>query len=204
MASLRPIRPEPDPPTPIHLRALDDLKFIRETMERSGSFTAISGLGEILVGLSAGIAAILASRQGGEDAWLAIWLAEAVVALLLTAAFAARKAARAGERLLSRPGRQVAGGLIPPLVAGLVLTIALSSAGVTDLLPGTWLLLYGTGVVTAGAFSVRIVPVMGLTFMAFGAVTLITPDAWRDPMLAFGFGGLHVIFGLIIARRYGG
>ncbi len=204
MASLRPIRPEPDPPTPIHLRALDDLKFIRETMERSGSFTAISGLGELLVGVSAGIAAILAWRQGSDGAWLAIWLAEAVVALLLTAAFAARKASHAGERLLSRPGRQVAGGLIPPLVAGLVLTVALTSAGVTSLLPGTWLLLYGTGVVTAGAFSVRIVPVMGLTFMAFGVLTLITPDAWRDPMLALGFGGLHLIFGSIIARRYGG
>lgn len=173
-------------------------------MERSGSFTAISGLGEILVGVSAGIAAILAWRLGSDGAWLAVWLAEAVVAFLLTAAFAARKASHAGERLLSRPGRQVAGGLIPPLVAGLVLTVALSSAGATDLLPGTWLLLYGTGVVTAGAFSVRIVPVMGLTFMAFGALALITPEAWRDPMLALGFGGLHVIFGSIIAHRYGG
>jgi len=204
MASLQPIRPEHDPPTPIHLRALDDLRFIRETMERSGSFTAISGLGEILVGLSAGVAAILASSQQNDGAWLGVWLGEAVLALVLTAAFAARKAARAGERLLSRPGKQVAGGLIPPLMAGLLLTVAMYGAGATDLLPGTWLLLYGTGVVTAGAFSVRIVPVMGLTFMAFGALALLTPDVWRDPVLASGFGGVHLVFGLIIARRYGG
>lgn len=204
MASLRPIRPDHEPPTPIHLRALDDLRFIRETMERSGSFTAISGLGEILVGLSAGVAAILASVQPSDGGWLTVWLGEAVVALLLATVFAARKAATAGERLLSRPGRQVAGGLIPPLMAGLILTVALFSGGSIHLLPGMWLLLYGTGVVTAGAFSVRIVPVMGLTFMLLGGLAFLTPDAWRDPVLAFGFGGLHLVFGLIIARRYGG
>ena len=204
MASLRPLPPHHEPPTPLHLRALDDLRFIRETMERSGSFTAISGFGEVLVGLSAGTAAILASAQPSDGSWLAVWLGEAVVALVLTTVFAARKAATAGERLLSRPGRQVAGGLIPPLLAGLVLTVALYRAGAVDLLPGMWLLRYGTGVVTAGAFSVRIVPVMGSTFMLLGGLALLTPDTWRDPVLALGFGGLHLVFGLVIARRYGG
>lgn len=204
MASRRPIRPDGDLPTPIHLRALDDLRFIRETMERSGSFTAISGTGEILVGISALAAAVVAHLQVGDGRWLAVWLAEAIVALALTAIFAWRKASRAGERLLSRPGKQVVGGLTPPLATGLLLTVALYGAGVPELLPGTWLLLYGTGVVTAGAFSVRIVPVMGLSFMAIGGLAFVTPDPWRDAILALGFGGLHLVFGTIIARRYGG
>ncbi len=204
MASLRPIRPDNETPTPIHLRALDDLRFIRETMERSGSFTAISGLGEMLVGVSAVVAAVIASIQPGDGRWLMIWLGEAVLALSLTGIFAATKAGQAGERLLSRPGRQVVGGLTPPLVTGLVLTIALFNVGAPELLPGTWLLLYGTGVVTAGAFSVRVVPVMGLAFMGLGSLAFVTPDHWRDLVLALGFGGLHLVFGAIIARRYGG
>lgn len=204
MASLRPIRPDSDPPTPIHLRALDDLRFIRETMDRSRSFTAISGLGEILVGVSALVAAIVAIAQPTDGRWLAVWLAEAFVALALTCAFTAAKANRAGEALLSRPGRQVVGGLTPPLIAGLVLTIALYGNGAPELLPGTWLLLYGTGVVTAGAFSVRIVPVMGVLFMGIGGAAFLIPGLERDVILAGGFGGLHIVFGAIIARRYGG
>ncbi len=204
MASLRPIRPDTDSPTPIHLRALDDLRFIRETMDRSRSFTAISGMGEILVGVSALLAALIAIVQPTDGRWLAVWLAEAVVAIALTCAFTAAKASRAGEALLSRPGRQVVGGLTPPLIAGLILTVALFGNGAPELLPGTWLLLYGTGVVTAGAFSVRIVPVMGVLFMVVGGLAFLTPVLERDIVLACGFGGLHIVFGAIIARRYGG
>ena len=204
MASIRPIRPEIDEPTSIHLRALDDLRFIRETMERNGSFTAISGVGEILVGLSAFVAAGVAYFQPGDGPWLAIWLVEAVVALAIAAYFAGRKAKRAGERLWSRPGRHVAGSLAPPLLAGLLLTFALYHTGTMDLLPGTWLLLYGTGVITAGAFSVRVIPVMGISFMLLGGLAFVLPADWRDAILAIGFGGLHVAYGFVIARRYGG
>jgi hypothetical protein len=204
MATIRPIRPEPDEPTPLHLRALDDLRFIRETMRRSASFTAISGLGQVAVGLSALAAAAIASRQPSDERWLVVWLVEAALALAIAAATTARKARQAGEALLSRPGRQVAGSLAPPLAAGLLLTLALARAGDYGLMAGTWLLLYGAGVIAAGAFSVRVVPVMGVSFMAVGACALVAPASWGDVLLAAGFGCLHVAFGALIARRYGG
>jgi hypothetical protein len=204
MATIRPIRPEPDEPTPLQLRALDDLRYIRETMRRSASFTAISGMGQVAVGVSALVAALAAWLQPSDERWLAVWLVEATLALGIAAGTTAQKARRAGEPLLSRPGRQVAGSLAPPLAAGLLLTLALAGSRDYGLMPGTWLLLYGAGVIAAGAFSVRVVPVMGLSFMAFGACTLVAPDAWRDLMLAAGFGGLHVAYGAIIARRFGG
>ena len=85
-----------------------------------------------------------------------------------------------------------------------MITIIIWQVNRPNLLPGLWLLLYGTGVVTAGAFSVRIVPVMGLCFMILGTTTLFFPVVWINYMMALGFGGLHIMFGIIIARKYGG
>ena len=82
--------------------------------------------------------------------------------------------------------------------------MVLYRANMAGAIPGMWLLLYGTGVVTGGAFSVRIVPVMGLCFMALGAVALFCPPAWGSAFLGAGFGGLHILFGIVIARKFGG
>jgi hypothetical protein len=183
---------------------MDNLRFIRETMEGAACFTAVSGIGEMVVGLTALLASWLASRQQGLRGWLLTWLGEAVVACILTCGAIGWKARRAEISLLTAPGRRFALGLLPPLAAGALLTAILVAAGASAFLPGTWLLLYGTGVVTGGAFSVRIVPVMGLAFMALGAITLLCPFAWGDALLAGGFGGLHLVFGALIARGHGG
>lgn len=205
MATVHSIRPDRDDPSlELHARAMDNLRFIRETMERAGSFTAVSGWGAVVVGMTAVGAAWVASRQHTPEAWLAVWWAEALFSLGIGGWTTARKARAAKMPLLSGPGRKFALSLAPPLVAGALLSAFLFDVGLVAALPGVWLLLFGTGVVTAGAFSVRIVPVMGMCFMALGTAALFTPAAWGNAVMALGFGGLHIVFGAIIAWRYGG
>ncbi len=191
-------------PHPLRDQALDNLRFIRQTMERAGSFTAVPGWGQVAVGVTALAAALVAARQTSVELWLATWLGEAVVALAIGGSTMVRKAYAVNDPILSGPGRRFGLSVLPPMVVGGLLTIALYRAGLWQALPGTWLLLYGAGFVTGGAFSVRIVPVMGLCFMFAGSVALFTPAAWGTWCMAAGFGGLHIVFGAIIARRYGG
>lgn len=205
MPPTSPIRPlQPNEPVELHVRAMDNLRFIRETMERAGSFTAVSGWGEVVIGVTAILAALLAARQRSPEAWLAVWSGAAILSMGIGLLTTARKARRARMPLLSGPGQKFALSLAPPLLAGALLTAALFRAGVVGILPGVWLLLFGVGMVTAGAVSVRVVPVMGFCFMGIGTVALITPPEWGDVWMAAGFGGLHIVFGTLIARRYGG
>jgi len=204
MASVRPIRVGPPETVALHTRAMDNLRFIRETMERAGAFTAVPGWGGFAMGVSALAATVFAARQSSAGAWLAIWLIEGVFAIALGAWTMKRKADSAQLPLLSAPGRRFLLSFAPPLLVGALLTLVLYEAGLTRVIPGTWLLLYGTGVVTGGAYSVRVVPLMGMCFMLVGAVALFCPFSWGTALLGVGFGGLHVVFGIIIARRYGG
>ena len=204
MATVRTIRATRAEPVSLQTHAMDNLRFIRETMERAGSFTAVPGWGGIAMGASALIAAGVAAYQPSLERWLATWLLEAAFAMVLAVLAIGRKAKAAQGPVLSAPARRFVLSFAPPLIVGGLLTAVLYRAGILAAIPGTWLLLYGTGVVTGGAFSVRVVPVMGLCFMFMGAVALFCPFTWGNALLAAGFGGLHLIFGAIIARRYGG
>jgi hypothetical protein len=184
--------------------AADDLRFIRQTLANSGSFTAVSGRGQMVVGATALAAAYLASRMPDFDRWAAVWAAEALLAMGIAIASSVRKARASQTPLLSGAGRKFVLTLLPPLVAGAALTLVLAQAGLTAFVPGLWLLLYGTAVATGGSFSVRAVPVMGYCFMVLGAAALWAPAAWTDLLMAAGFGGLHLVFGGMIAREYGG
>ena len=205
MASLHqfPSRVKEEPPA-LHDRAMDNLRFIRETMERASSFTAVPGWGVVLMGATALAASFVAAQQTSRNLWLATWAVEALLALVIGGWAMDRKARRAATPLLSGPGRKFALSYSPPILVGVLLTIALYRSGMASTLPGVWLLLYGTGVVTGGAFSVKIVPVMGLCFILLGAVALFAPASLGNYLMAAGFGGLHIIFGGIIARRHGG
>jgi len=204
MGSIHLVIPEKEEPPALHERAMDNLKYIRETMERATAFTGISGWGQVAIGFTAIVSASISAQQKTFKAWLAVWMAEAVIALLIAGWSIDRKARAAKMPLLSGPGRKVAFSLSPPIFAGAIVTVVLYRAGLTNAIPGLWLLLYGTGVVTGGMFSVSVVPIMGLCFMALGAAAFFAPAEYANWLMAAGFGGLHIVFGVIIARRYGG
>ena len=211
MSDPRPCRRRPvrsrvpsDPPDLSDPGALEHLQIIRETMERSSAFTAVPGWGFVATGVTALIAAPIALRQTTADGWLAAWLIEALVAVTIVLATMHQKAARLGENMLSISGRRLFIGALPALAAGGLLTIALMWSGTVHLIPGVWLVLYGVAVMQAGAFSVRTVPAMGAAFVACGALALPLPWFWANITLAVGFGLVHIVFGILIARRHGG
>ncbi len=189
---------------PLERHAAENIRFIRETMERASSFTAVPGAGGVGMGLTALLAAGISLETPTPGAWLGVWLVEAAVAIAIGSAAMARKARRTGADMFSGPARRFLLTLTPPLAAGALLTLALARLGRFELLPGVWLLLYGTAVVTGGAMSVRPVLGMGALFMLLGAAALASPSAWGTAYLAAGFGGLQIVFGFLIARRHGG
>jgi hypothetical protein len=191
-------------PPALHDRAMDNLRYIRETMELATAFTGISGWGEIAIGVTALLASLIAAQQATFNAWLAVWIAEGLISLLIAGWSMDRKTRTIKMPLGSGPGRKAVFSLTPPMIAGGLLTIVLVQAGLTNAIPGVWLLLYGTGVITGGMYSVKVVPIMGICLMVLGALALFSPPAFANWFMAAGFGGLHVVFGAIIVRKYGG
>jgi hypothetical protein len=200
----RPRATQTGEPPALHARAMDNLRFIRESMESASTFTAVSGWGQAAIGATALAASYAAWVQTTRRGWLAVWFAEAVLSLLIAGCAMWRKARAREVALLSRPGRKLVVNFAPPVAVGALLTVVLFRAGESGLIPAVWLLLYGAGVITGGAFSARVVPAMGLCFMLAGAAALFLPWAAANALLAAGFGALHIIFGFVIARRHGG
>ena len=205
MATLIPLRRR-NPATPPDLQghAMDNLRFIRETMERAGLLTAFPGWGQVMIGGTALLAAVIAARAPTAEGWLVTWIVEAMVSIVIGTATMARKARLANAPLFNEVGRRFMLSFSLPILVGALLTVVLFQARLFGAMPGMWLLLYGTAVATGGAFSVKIVPVMGYSFMAAGAIALICPPGWGNAILAAAFGGLHLVFGFLIARRHGG
>lgn len=191
-------------PQALHDRAADDLRYIRAAMERATPFTAVSGRGYILLGVTALVAAALAARTSTATAWLAVWLVELAVAAVIAILTTAQKARRLGTPLAGAAGRKLLLGFTPVMIAGGAITFAMVRAGDATLLPGVWLAVYGAAVIGGGVFSIKPVPALGATFLTVGVATLLVTSLPGDAMLALGFGGLHIVWGILIARRHGG
>lgn len=187
-------------PVEIQTQALDNLRYIRRTIERSGSFTAVPGYGGVCMGTTALVAAYFAAQRATSQGWLTVWIGAALLALIIGTNAAWWKA----RRTSFGAARKFVVALLPAVFAGALLTALLVRANLTQHLPAVWLLLYGTAVVSGGAFSVRIVPVMGLCFLGMGAFAVFAPVDWGNTLLAIAFGGVQIVFGAIIARYYGG
>ncbi len=193
-----------DPLPSLHGRAMDNLEFIRDAMERSTEFTAVPGYGGMLMGATAIGASIVASMQPTDRGWLMTWLVEAMLAFSIGLLMMWQKSKLVETPLNSTPARKFAMGFAPPLIAGIILTGLLYFNGLFRFMPSVWLTLYGTAVVSGGAYSVRAVPIMGWLFVVLGGISVFLPAVNGNWLLGIGFGGLHIIFGLIIARKYGG
>lgn len=204
MTPVLPLRPRRAEPPEMQARAMDNLRFIRGVMESAVTFTAVSGWGQVVIGLTAVVAALVAARQALPWARVATWVAEAGIAAGISVASMALKSHAANMPLLSGPIRKLVLSFSPPVIVGAVLTAVLVLHGEYDYLPGVWMLLYGAAVVSAGTYSVKSVPVMGAAFMLVGTITLFAPVSWATALMIVSFGALHIVFGAWIAWRHGG
>ena len=193
-------------PEALRDHAVSNLRFIRDTMERAGSFTSIPGWGGFAVGIAALISGAAAQRYTSfqTQRWLATWLACAAVSSVIGFATMAIKGKRAGVSFTTGVARRFFIGYFAPMIAGAALTFSLWMDDSYRAMPAVWLLLYGASFISSGAFSLRVIPIMGACFMALGLAAAVLPLALSNLILTAGFGGLHIIFGLIIARNYGG
>ncbi|HJU41432.1 MAG TPA: hypothetical protein VJ691_01410 [Vicinamibacterales bacterium] len=173
-------------------------------MERSSTFTAIPGAGGAVMGMIGLVASAVAARQPMGDRWLATWLGAAAIAAVAGLFAMVHKARAAGLSLTGVNARRFALGMAAPFVAGAAITYELWAVGNFTVMAPSWLLLYGAGVLTGGMFSVPVVRLIGVCFMAAGIGAILTPPEWGNVWLGFGFGGLQVGFGVYIARYHGG
>jgi hypothetical protein len=207
MAKIQAIRKDVDgsnEPVNIGDRAFDNLRFIRETMERSAVFTTVPGYGGMLMGATAIGAAVVANQQIYLKDWLIVWIVEAILAFLVGLLAMWQKSKIANVPLTSAPSKKFAKSFLPPLVVGIVITFGLWNTEHYEVMIPVWLLCYGAAIVCGGAFSIKAVPVMGWCFIALGAVAFVLPRGYGDELMALSFGILHIVFGFIIARKYGG
>ncbi len=200
----RPERPPSSDEIPLQNHAMENLRFIRDTMARAGAFTGVPGWGGVGMGLTALVAAVVAHQQATVERWLLTWVVEGWLAFAIGVITMVRKSSAGETPLTSRPGRRFVLAYSPPIIVGGILTLALYRAGLTTMLPGVWLLLYGAAVITGGALSIPVVPVMGACFVLLGSAALFLPEVWGDWLMGAGFGVVHIGFGTWIARRYGG
>ena len=184
--------------------AIGSIRYIRETMARAESFTAVPGWGGVAMGCVGVVAAIMAWTREDAAEWLSVWLAAAGIAAGIGILSIVRKARRVREPVLAGAGRKFLLGIAPAVFAASVLTMVMYQAGLAGRLPGMWLLMFGVAVVTAGFASIRLIPVMGLLFMLTGTIAFVVPASWGDLLMAVGFGGINIAFGIVIGFRHGG
>lgn len=206
--------PQSDDKAPVSLRghALDNLSFIRDVMAASKSFTGVPGWGMVAMGVVALIGGWIATRDHAYR-WADTWFLVGGIGCAIGLVTMALKSQRRKTPVLLGPGRKFILNFCPPILAGCVLSEIFYEQRLFHFMPGMWLLLYGAAVINGGAFSVALIPIMGVCFMLLGSVTVFLPDTALalsgfvhpyDIALAIGFGGLHIVFGIIIALRHGG
>ena len=202
-----PIEDEYEPsPRPQVQEAYENLRMIRQMMERSTKHSSLSGFSGIIVGLWAiiGVAVTrLAVQPNRAHHWLAYiaefaatWAAVLVLSILTDLLVTKRRAALVGKHVFSKLGTHIVGAAAPGFTAGFVLTMYLLQQQRIGEVYGFWMLSYGLAICAVGLFSVRPVLFLGWAFLLAGAATLFLPHAWGLGMMALSFGGFHIAYGL--------
>lgn len=179
--------------------AMATLRYIRESMDAAGG-VAVPGSAGIAMGIVGLAATAMSLIPNFASHWFAIWLVAAAIAALAGALLMTRSASMVSFVGTGKPGRKLLLGLMPSLFAGAVMTAVLWKANYLGAAPGIWLLLYGCALISAGVVTKVIVRWMGGCFVALGMLALVTPQEVQIPLLGLGFGGMHILFGVLIAR----
>ena len=187
----------------LDMHAIATLRYIRASMDGAGSVAIPGSAGNAMGGIGL-TAAALSSMPDLAAYWLLIWLIAAPLAVLVGGVLLAKSRSITTFVAIGTPGRKLALGLMPSIFAGAVLTAVLWNAGLVEAIPGTWLLLYGCALVSASVSTIASVAWMGGCFVGLGIVALVGPAVLHVPLLALGFGGLHIVFGILIARGVNG
>jgi hypothetical protein len=190
-------------PAAIESRALGTLAYIRASIESSSSMD-VPGMAGIVMGIIGVLAALVVSTPRWAAHWLGIWLAAAAIALLLGGALVARQTVQRGRASYWGPVKKFMLCLCPALFAGAVLTLVFGIGGMSNVIPGMWLLLYGCAVLSASTVTIaeiaRLICIMGGLFVALGLAAFALPATAHTAMLGLGFGVLHIVFGFLIGR----
>jgi hypothetical protein len=197
-------RPRRIDPTPIDSGAVENLRYIRSTIEAAHTFTTVPGKGCIAMGVTALAAVGIESLPQLAAHWLAVWVGAAIVACGAALWFMEQKARAQGLSLRRAVAKRFFMTLAPAFIAGAILTTALAAQVDRELVTGMWLLLYGAGLAACGLFAIPAVFTAGLAFMALGTATLWLPPGSAHIVLALGFGGIHLALGTTIVRHHGG
>jgi hypothetical protein len=175
------------------------LRYIRSSME-GAVLLAVPGSAGIVLGTMGLIATALCFVPTLRAYWVAIWLIAALLGAVVGSILLVRESSLRELRLVGTPLRKFALSLSPSLGAGLVMTAVHWFGGNLHAIPGTWLLLYGCALVAASAATTRIIAALGALFILFGLAALLLSDDFQILVLGAGFGGLHIVFGLLIGR----
>jgi hypothetical protein len=170
------------------------LRYIRHSMEAATGF-AVPGTAGIAMGSIGVLAMGLVLWTSLAPHWLTVWLVAALVAAAAGGVLVIRPASVSSLLRPGTPVRRLALCLAPSILAGAILTAVLSSHSLLTAIPGTWLLLYGSALISASVATRPLVAVMGLCFMALGLIAFVLPLQAQMGIMGAGFGGLHLAFG---------
>jgi hypothetical protein len=213
-----PIEPRFQRDQPVQ-EAQENLRVIRDLMERSTKYSTFSGLSGVLAGLVAITGCLIQyfyvlalPLDSRNTAFLINWSIVIILAIGFDFLLTKRRAPQVGKTIVSRLGKQMALAALPGLGTGALLSLVLLHHGLMDQIYPFWMLCYGAAVCAVGLFSQREVTRLGWAFVGTGAVTLLLHYLSSTPqqgaligliMTGIAFGGFHIVYGIVVSRRGG-